>query len=290
MTMPALPVFLLLTFSIFIITVETKQRELSVVCTNGSQLIQVSGYKSKYFKTDSVELLDDSFRTSPIHCMWKKKCTIKIRRKGLKRRKRWFEKNMQCLKKDTKIYDLISKEASKPNRIRELGEQTTIVRSQSNFPWNYLYCFTDLIYSLQFKTYQKHINSTLALQILWSDVNTNNGDQLFVQHGNVSKNITRGSGYLEIAISDLKHLKLIFKTNFMTHESCMDSGYRGFLICMKIVRSLQNNSICDEVLDKVGAQTLIKQSKRGKKKWKRKRRKKRKRKNKKSQKRIQFCR
>ncbi|XP_061184716.1 uncharacterized protein LOC133192729 [Saccostrea echinata] len=267
-----------------------KQRELSVMCKNESQLIQVSGYKNKYFKTDGVDLLDDSLRSSPIYCMWKKKCTIKIRRKGLKRRKRWFENNMRCLKKDTKIYDLISKETSEKDAIRELGEQTTIVRSQRNFPWNYLYCYADLIYSLKFKTYKKHINSTLALRVLWSDINKIRGDHLVIQHGNDSKNIRRGSDYLEIAISDLKHIKLEFKTNFVAHENCVDSGSRGFLICMKIVSSMQNNSICDEVMDKVSAQTFIKQNKRGKKRRKRNRRRKKGKRNKKSEKRNRSCR
>ncbi|XP_061184957.1 uncharacterized protein LOC133192974 [Saccostrea echinata] len=236
--------------------VRMKQRfkELHVKCTNESQLMQVSGYTQKYFNTDNYRALREDLRNSPIHCMWEKSCIIKTR-KGRKRKEKWFEKNMRCLKKETKIYDLISNETLERSpsdvMIRELGDQTIIVRSHQNFPWNYKYCYTNSIHSLNFKTERKHLEMKVALRVLWSEINEKH-DELFLQHGNVLKQISRGSGYLEINITELKDVKLKFKTDYMPLKTCETSVEKGFLICMKFLsRDQQRYPICDEVVDDV---------------------------------------
>ncbi|XP_062587415.1 uncharacterized protein LOC134249068 [Saccostrea cucullata] len=262
-------------------TVKTKRRfkELHAACTNESQLMQVSGYTQRYFNTDNYRTLKEDLRNSPIYCMWEKCCTIR-KRKGIKRTEKWFEKNMKCLRKETKIYDLISKEtletSSSDVKIRELGDQTIIVRSHPNFPWNYKYCYTNSIHSLNFKTEFKHLEMKVALRVLWSEINEKH-DELFVQQGNVLQRIPKGSGYLEINVTELMDVKLQFKTNYVPLNTCETSVERGFLICMKFLSLDQKRySLCDEVMENV----ILDSRKKVKKKRKGRRSRKIKRKNK----------
>ncbi|XP_078324521.1 uncharacterized protein LOC111126989 isoform X2 [Crassostrea virginica] len=255
-------------------------RRLRVQCGPGERLIQRSAYDQPYFHTSSVDLLSTSIQNSPIYCMWKNNFTEKVNSNEYKTKKKWYKNNMQCLKEETPVLDLISKGNV---TIRSL-DQTVVVRSHEKFPWNYRYCSREN-YSLVFKTGEEHLqNYQVVVQVLMTDISDQ--DHLYLVHSGKSRIIPPGPGPMipPMNITDLQSVELKLNLSRSTSRGCRDSGHKGFLLCMKLAETTNHKgttNVCDDVMnnDNLKVNQKPKKRKNGKRHKKRKNRKRRNKRN-----------
>lgn len=252
---------LIMVYTLVVIDDVTSSK-IKASCNKGESLVQVSGYDQAYFNTTNVQLLKESLQGSPIFCMWKNGCKLKVAKGSNKQKKLWFKENMRCLKKETRMYDLIT-----TNIFRNIStlDKTIVVRSHNKFPWNYALCDEETTYVLKFSTNENLIGKfKVVLQIVFVDLDSKY-DSLSLKSKDSSLDIKEGP--IEMPITSLDYVRLEF-TSFRPRNrmGCLTSAYKGFLLCMKIVENTQHNvGICDEVMNDVA----VKISKRKVKKQKR---------------------
>lgn len=247
------------------VTTFKTRRELRVNCNEGDSLVQVSAYEQAYFNTSSTLSMMESLQSSPIFCMWKQGCRLKMIKRNNKPKKLWFRDNMRCLKNETQVYDLIPTNISQNTQVETLN-QTVVVRSHKGFPWNYALCDEASTYVLKFKTDEKLLGKfKVVLQILFLDLDRKY-DSLYLKLGSTTRNIKEGQGRVEMPITNLNYLQLEFESfrprNMM---GCMTSSYKGFLLCMKFVESTQDGGrICEEVMGDVAVKMWKRKAKKQK--------------------------
>lgn len=261
-TMDVVTILTLIMVYTLVVIDDVTSSKIKASCNKGESLVQVSGYDQAYFNTTNVQLLKESLQGSPIFCMWKNGCKLKVAKGSNKQKKLWFKENMRCLKKETRMYDLIT-----TNIFRNIStlDKTIVVRSHNKFPWNYALCDEETTYVLKFSTNENLIGKfKVVLQIVFVDLDSKY-DSLSLKSKDSSLDIKEGP--IEMPITSLDYVRLEF-TSFRPRNrmGCLTSAYKGFLLCMKIVENTQHNvGICDEVMNDVA----VKISKRKVKKQKR---------------------
>lgn len=73
----------------------------------------------------------------------------------------------------------------------------------------------------------------IALQVVFSEMDSK-FDSLFLVHGKRTLNIVQESGYVELNVTELKHVEVELKsTRPLTSPKCWDSANKGFLLCLR---------------------------------------------------------
>lgn len=250
--MDIVTIFTLIMVSALIVIDDVTASKIKASCNKGDKLVQVSGYDQAYFNTTNVKLLKESLHGSPIFCMWKNGCKLKVPKGNNKPKKLWFKDNMRCLKNETRLYDLITPNISQDERLATLAK-TIVIRSHKKFPWNYALCEEATTYSLSFSTAENLIGKfKVVLQIVSVDLDSKY-DSLSLKNKDRSFDIKEGSKIV-MPITNLDYVRLEF-TSFRPRNrmGCLTSAYKGFLFCMKLVENTQQHvgRICDEVMDNV---------------------------------------
>lgn len=254
-TMDVVTILTLIMVYTLVVIDDVTSSKIKASCNKGESLVQVSGYDQAYFNTTNVQLLKESLQGSPIFCMWKNGCKLKVAKGSNKQKKLWFKENMRCLKNETRMYDLITTNISQNSNIWTLNK-TTVVRSHNKFPWNYALCDEETTYALIFSTRENLIGKfKVVLQIVFVDLDSKY-DSLSLKNQDRSLDIKKGR--IEMPITNLDYVRLEF-TSFRPRNrmGCLTSAYKGFLLCMKLVENTQHNvGICDEVMNDVAVNTL----------------------------------